>query len=206
MRRSVLSCVFLVILFLTANQCKKGVNPIDQLPPISNTGANTFGCLVNERVMLPRDGTPTWTTPSGFKAVELMYGSQNDWIEFNIGNYQDGRPINSMMIHFQNLQQIKKGDYVWMHTTFEDAVTGFPVYYQNHIYCRAYNYDKKEWLWFGSYDNSGKVTITRYDTINPFIISGVFSGKLREKNGTNEITISLGRFDFGPKLYSTRFP
>ena len=185
--------------------CKKNVNQLSLLPPITDTGANTFGCLVNGVAMLPRDGTPTWTTPSGFKAVELVSSSQNQWIEFNIGNYQDGKPINSMMIHLQNLQQLKEGDYVWKQTTFENAVTGFPVYYENHTYCRAYNYTKKIWVYYGSYDSSGKVSITKYDSVN-HIISGTFNGKLREKNGIDEIVISNGRFDFGPNLNLKKFP
>ena len=190
------SFLFFVVLAsfaLLTSRCKK--NTVDQLsllPPATTTGANTFGCLVNNIASLPKNGDPTWSTPFGKEGVIVIFSS--DWIEFYVGNYQDGKPINSMMIHFQNLQQLKEGDYVWKQTTFENAVTGFPVYYENHIYCRAFNYNKNIWIYYGSYDSSGKVSITKYDSVK-HIISGVFSGKLREKNGTDEINITNGRFD-----------
>ena len=33
----------------------QGGNPVDQLPPETQTGANTFGCLVNGKVFIPKD-------------------------------------------------------------------------------------------------------------------------------------------------------
>lgn len=45
---------FLTVTVLTASMCKKKpVDPIDQLPPETQTGANTFGCLVNGEVFKP---------------------------------------------------------------------------------------------------------------------------------------------------------
>jgi len=49
----------LLILSLTllSSSCKKHViKPIDQLPPATQTGANTFGCLVNGAAFLPAGG------------------------------------------------------------------------------------------------------------------------------------------------------
>ena len=47
---------FLAILLIAAS-CKKtkteSESP-DQLPPITQTGANTFGCLINGNVWLPK--------------------------------------------------------------------------------------------------------------------------------------------------------
>lgn len=202
MRLILLSSIF----FLTAIHCRKSnTNPIDLLPPVTNTGVNSFGCLVNNNAMIPRDGLASIASPSGKKAVEFVSGTNEQWVELNVGDYREGKPVNNMLFHFQNLSQLKEGDYVWKQTTFEDAVTGFPPYYQNHTYCRAYNYARKLWVWYGSYESSGKTTITKYDSAK-HIISGIFSGKLREKNGTEEINITNGRFDLGPDLYLTKFP
>ncbi len=47
----------LLIICLTASECKKRkmpINPIDQLPSETQTSANTFGCLVNGKVFLPK--------------------------------------------------------------------------------------------------------------------------------------------------------
>ncbi len=45
----------LLLLLLTASQCKKH-NDEPQLPPITTTGAMTFGCKINGKVFVPRDG------------------------------------------------------------------------------------------------------------------------------------------------------
>ena len=45
----------LLAALLGLSQCKKNdINPVDQLPPATQTGANTFGCLVNRQVWLPK--------------------------------------------------------------------------------------------------------------------------------------------------------
>lgn len=39
---------------LTASGCKKNkLSELDKLPPATQTGANTFGCLVNGKAYLP---------------------------------------------------------------------------------------------------------------------------------------------------------
>lgn len=48
--------ISLFFIGLTASECKKHKppsNPFDQLPPATQTGANTFGCLVNGKVWIP---------------------------------------------------------------------------------------------------------------------------------------------------------
>jgi hypothetical protein len=47
----VLFCSFLL---LSASCKKEKSNPIDNLPPATQTGANTFGCLVNGEAFLPK--------------------------------------------------------------------------------------------------------------------------------------------------------
>ncbi len=106
--------LFIAITCFAIISCKKSVNQLSLLPPITDTGANTFGCLVNNIASLPKNGNPTWSTPFGKEGVSVIFGS--DWIEFYVGNYQDGKPINSMMIHLQNVQQLKSGDYNWKQT------------------------------------------------------------------------------------------
>ncbi|MDP3665037.1 MAG: hypothetical protein Q8R50_00025, partial [Sediminibacterium sp.] len=53
----------------TIISCKKSVNQLSLLPPITNTGANTFGCLVNGVAMLPKSGSPTWSNPFPLPAL-----------------------------------------------------------------------------------------------------------------------------------------
>ena len=48
--------ILLLFVFLSFGGCKKHKtnNSVDQLPPETETGANTFGCLVNGKVFIPK--------------------------------------------------------------------------------------------------------------------------------------------------------
>jgi hypothetical protein len=52
-----LSSAFFLLLILAFSSCKEDdpvIAPIDQLPPLTNTGENTFGCLVNGEVLVTK--------------------------------------------------------------------------------------------------------------------------------------------------------
>ena len=64
MKRTFLLICSLLFITLTANKCKKDKtpeNPVDQLPPETQIGANTFGCLVNGKVYIPKGFSGTGT-------------------------------------------------------------------------------------------------------------------------------------------------
>ena len=48
------SLLFLTI--LSGSNCKKSSTTEDQLPPETTTGAMTFGCKVDGKVFVPKDG------------------------------------------------------------------------------------------------------------------------------------------------------
>ena len=49
------SFILIVSLVIIGIACKKkSDNPIDDLPPVTTTGANTFGCLVNGELFIPK--------------------------------------------------------------------------------------------------------------------------------------------------------
>ena len=54
MKKFSLIAVCLCFLFITANSCKKDKpTEIEKLPAATQTGANTYGCLVNGKAFLP---------------------------------------------------------------------------------------------------------------------------------------------------------
>ncbi len=56
--------ILLLAALLGLSQCKKkDPDPVDQLPPATQTGANTFGCLVNGQAWTPNgnDSTSNYT-------------------------------------------------------------------------------------------------------------------------------------------------
>ena len=61
----------LITLFLFASCSKKEdelqlQTPQDQLPPITTTGANTAGCIINGKVLIPKNGTQAIGGPKNF--------------------------------------------------------------------------------------------------------------------------------------------
>jgi hypothetical protein len=179
-------------------------DPLAKLPPETQIGANTFGCIINNQVFYPRDGTSSLFNPAG-KGLILWGapGGTQDYDELEIRNLQDAKPANSMIIHLQNLHQLGIGEYVWKVSNFQSSIDGLM---QNYVYAKIYDDDVKGWRFYGSYENSGKVVITKYDFTNR-LICGTFSGRLRLRNSTQEIDIVNGRFDIKwSTLETTRFP
>ena len=190
-----------ILLFLTllslvgcSKDDPKPPEPQAQLPPETQTGANTFGCNVNNQLFYPRDGR-YGTFPSGSinKAIKVWGapGGMQEFNEIEIINGVTRKPISSMIIHLQGLNAMGIGIYNWNDTNFQSSIDG-PM--ENYLYCSVYNYNSNTYENYGSYNNSGKVNITRYDLPNR-IVSGTFSGTLRIQNGSQLLEIHNGRFD-----------
>lgn len=186
----------LILLVLVIASCTndKTQDPLAQLPPETQTGANTFGVIINNQVFYPRDGSGNFGGGKADKGI-LFWGAPNgpnySWEEIDCSNYKDAKPANNMIIHLQSLHEKGIGEYVLNTSNFQHLSWGLM---QNYIYCSVYEPSLNGWQYYSSYENSGKVTITRYDKTN-YIVSGVFNGKLRLKDGTKEIEITNGRFD-----------
>jgi len=174
-------------------QCKKdSTNPINLLPPATSTGANTFGCLSNGMLLMPRDGVPVLGNPFPYKGIEPVF-TGNNTLDINVYNARDNASSGGFFLELHTVfyTYIKPGDYVWKQSNYGVGTDPYPLY---NVYGSLYDNTTKNYAWFGSYDGSGTTTITRIDTANN-IISGTFSGKLRIREGTEEITITNGRFD-----------
>ena len=91
---------------LISSSCKKNKsdNPINQLPPETQTGANTFGCLVDGKVFLPKD-PETFDLYSLVNKGVVLWGSPDEvsYLELEVKSI-NGFKIN---IHMQNIQNQK---------------------------------------------------------------------------------------------------
>jgi hypothetical protein len=178
--------LFFILLAFLLIGCRDSSEDSHQLPPETQTGANTFGCLVNGRLFYPRDGT--FDIMGVNKAV--VYSGNNKFDEILVANFKDGKPMNYVYFHIQDLPTKGVGEYIWKESNFNNGIDGLM---QNYLYIRAFDYTTNTWKWYSSYDNSGKTIITKYG--GQPIVSGTFFGKLRTADGKEEIEITNGRFD-----------
>jgi hypothetical protein len=176
--RKILPLVLISLLF-TAAKCRKDKtqNPVDQLPPETQTGANSFGCLIDGQVFVPK-GDPL-AGPIKKAAYQFLNGKysllisgknssasvvkgvgvQGDSILMTVGTFDLGE---------YNVVGKLSGSYA------EFTSGNINDYYSNNI-------------------NRGQLTITKFDEVNQ-IISGTFWFDARNTTG-QIIQIREGRFD-----------
>lgn len=168
-------------LLLLSAGCKKNrnKNPVDELPPATQNGANTFGCLIDGKVFKPKGN------PFGGPVIKAQYqfvngrqgfgisGSRSDGNESKvIGIIGDSIRISVDSFEITNLDHGKfRGGYSYMNLTMAS-----PVQYEtNEI-------------------NRGQLKITKFDTINQ-IVSGTFWFDAIDSATGKIVQIREGRFD-----------
>ena len=178
----------LLAALLGLSQCKKShpdpANPEDQLPPATQTGAGTFGCLLN--------GQP-WT-PNGFNGYPNLQAIYDP--SFNGGNldirvymYPSGLK-QAQYVGFGGDQITKPGTYT-ITTPSNPAPPGpYTVLFADGNVsspCNMYQ------VGIGATQAGGQFTITRLDPTNR-IVSGTFQFTLIRPS-CDTIRIAQGRFD-----------
>jgi hypothetical protein len=185
MKKNSILYMLLFVLISTFANCKKTETPLTELgklPPITQTGANTFGCLVDGVAWLPNgrksDG---WL---GEPNIEVYINLNLNYRTFGIhaGKYNG---INSM-ISFGTSKILQIGEYKFDFANIDNEV--------------FFDYNKN--TWGGSiveysipYESltyrKGKFVISKLDNI----VSGTFEIELCKPNSTDTIRITNGRFD-----------
>lgn len=178
MKNFLLIVLCLCSLIITGNSCKKDkLTELEKLPPVTQTGANTFGCLVNGKAWIPE----------GYNGN----GEPNPTKTFDV----DSNGFSYVQIHAKQFKQnIQNGSFIIL----MDSLNSIGP----HII-----YTSKKQIGFGSYlfpgcgilpnDNiqfkTGELIVSKYDTING-IISGIFSMKIKPIN-CDTLFFTDGRFD-----------
>ena len=171
----------LACLFIFA-QCKKNKNEEAQLPSATTTGAMTFGCKINGKVFVPRDGSGR---PGLYcQYVNLGTGTGGGWyLNIPATDWHVNPPMgmkigaDSLLISegsryefkLDNNNQTKKGEFSAM---FADA---------------GYGYLKTN-------DDNGSILITKFDQARN-IISGTFYFTATNLGTGLKVNITEGRFD-----------
>ncbi len=165
--------ILLCSLLLLSASCEKekSENPIDDLPPATQTGANTFGCLINGEIWKPKGKLLD-------RILDLSYDPSYMGGTFNV--------IANRLIS----QGVKESMTI---ASYNIKSTGSYVIAENKV---GVNFRKGDCDYLSDEignTQTGTFTITRFD-MQAKIISGTFNFKL-EKTGCPTIIATEGRFD-----------
>ena len=148
----------------------------EELPPITQEGKNTFGCLVNGEVWLPKG------KPRDFK-LDLSYDPtyKNGSFSLAANQYNDSGLSQSIVIGGSNLST--NGSYSLDFVPKSNYAGYFTDYLKGCDY-----FDKSQ-----DFYRTGMLTISQLDLVK-HIISGTFEFTVYQSN-CDTLKVSQGRFD-----------
>ena len=175
---------------------------ISSLPPITQTGENTFGCFIDGKLLIPRDGSGTFNNPD---RGMILWGSPPglSYNEIDVRDFKSGSG-GLINIHITKLEENGVGSYTINESNCQDNVDANP---NVNLFCRWWDKATQTFKWYCSIENTGTLTILRYDSENR-IVSGTFSCRaINQDDATEIIEITQGRFDINwDTLLGKEFP
>lgn len=200
----------LILLSFFTFSCSKNEGipetPKDQLPAITTTGANTAGCVINGKVIIPKNGI---NSTSGFPVYGLNIFAG---VNFNAPIIGD----DYWSIKITNLKNKDKSYWIYIHINDMTIGVGDHIVGQSNndffadgpnnpeIIVRETN-DGVSGKTYISGQNSGIIKISRFDYTNG-IYSGIFNCTLYNKdNSTETIQVTDGRFDIKVSTLNQQF-
>ncbi|MDY7393684.1 hypothetical protein UMM65_00375 [Aureibaculum sp. 2210JD6-5] len=199
---------FILLLLLTglftSGSCSDDDEFRPTLPPITQTGENTFGCYVDGQLLTPRDGTGTLhTQDKGVSYSGSGTGPNYDYNEIKIRDFKTGN-MGLFDLHIVDLHETGVGTYTINESNCEDGGDANP---NINIRIRWFDEKTQTLKWYCSIENGGILIITRYDFENR-IVSGTFNCTLQNRDDASDIIeIAEGRFDLKwDTVMYTNFP
>jgi len=197
--KKIIITLFIASAFLGIGGCTRDPSNTNfQLPPETQTGANTFGVTINGKVYIPRD-PPYSGYGSAPKGMDLWGASDYSWYEIEVKDGKSAYGFN-LFIHMQPLASV--GKIILKQSNFHNNYDSVPY---SHIYFQIWSSNTNSYAYYGSIENQGEINITK---LSGGILSGNFKGKfVRYDNPNDYIQINDGRFDInGFTLPNTIFP
>ena len=204
MKTTILLLSLFMMMQSSCNKNDDGFTPT--LPPITQTGENTFGAYINGRLLTPRSGA---TGSLGHPASGMLFSGFGEppnyfYNQIEIKDFKSGTG-GLMDIHIIDLHENGEGTFVINESNCFDGIDANPSI---NIRCRWWDEATQLFKWYCSIENGGTITITHYDFENR-IVSGTFSTTaVNEDNPDDIIEITQGRFDinWGTLTAYTEFP
>ena len=173
MRNQILTILCILLLL---GGCKKKKEGIEALPEATQIGKNTFGCLVNGEVYVPKS--------SGFESPDgTSYQFSNGKFFFVLSNKRAVGNVKESFLIRSNDIELEEKTYILMQYNYDRS---FSVKYSFSTGNESDDYETSPSL-------KGELRITKLDQVKR-IIAGTFSFDAENKNG-QKVEIREGRFD-----------
>jgi hypothetical protein len=165
----------ILLLSVTFAACKKDKNSTndDQLPPATQTGANTFGCLINGKVYKPNGGG------IAIQSLSVSYDPTFQGGKLGIRTSMRNPSKIDLTINADSINSI--GTYTLV------QASKYWIFYAD------FNVNNCSFETINTPPTSGILTITKFDIVNK-IVSGTFSFKVSTST-CGVIDATDGRFD-----------
>lgn len=176
---------FILCFLLLSGSCKKPktVNPIDQLPAETQTGANTFGCLVDGVAFLPGGGS--LSGPNLICVYQNLISGTPAGYTFALGATDKKDPRKITTVGF-GMDSIKMGIGIYILKVRNNGNGGGQFGYYDDNNPNGNLFSTSEFV-------TGELQIRKFDTINQ-IASGTFWFDAINAAG-QKVQIRDGRFD-----------
>lgn len=177
---------WLFLITLTASKCKKDKRPTDpvgQLPPETQIGANTFGCLIDGKIFLPKGPSLSPILQCAYQYLNTDY-SKGYFFQLS-ANAKGNKECELFSISLgTDSLQIFEGE-TYQLVNYEKGLSA--AQYSYFFSCGQFtNYNT-------SNNVTGQLNIKKLDEINQ-IVSGTFWFNAINTNG-DTVHVTDGRFD-----------
>jgi hypothetical protein len=176
MKNLILKFACLIALISCDKDDDKPKTELDKLPPVTQIGAQTIGCLVNGKAFVDNSSLNNF-----YQFVDGEFYLVINWDENTQSGFKDGQ-ISLSKINIQegqtyilNISDFLEDDFVGGNGTYSTNIGGITQYETNS-------------------EITGQIHFTRFDTQN-FIMSGTFEFEAKDIFSEKTISITNGRFD-----------
>ena len=171
--------LFFAPILLFGLQCRKNKSPEEQLPPETQSGAGTFGCLVNGNAFKPKG------SPLAGPILSCAYQFINGGYYFQLKSRQDNGPETLTIGLYTDSLEISTNQTIKLSQKY---LSGKAYGLHGH-----YDVNLGGMLYYTDSMVSGELKIKYFDSINR-VVSGTFW--FDAFNSTNEkVEVRNGRFD-----------
>ena len=175
----------IIMAIFALNSCKKEKTGIDALPPATQEGKETFGCLVNGEVFTPKGSNLGGPTLSSYYQYLNSPTAQGYFFNVLAKKKSTGNITESISLDFISNTSLVNGKVYDLKKIDINNETEAGYLYSNVTTSNSYKTKSETYL--------GKLIITKLDEINQ-IVSGTFWFDAVNDKG-EKVEVREGRFD-----------